>query len=62
MAGSCEHGNEFFSSIKGGEFISQLKTFNNFSKTTLPRGSGLICTVVNLRWGPDLWYNLNLRW
>jgi hypothetical protein len=36
MVGSCEHGNELPSSIKGGEFLDQLSDNKLLKKDSVP--------------------------
>ena len=44
MAGTCECGNETSGSIKCGEFLDQLKTFN-FSRRSLFHGAGKLVST-----------------
>jgi hypothetical protein len=41
MAGSCEHGNEPWGSIKCGEFLDYIRVTVSFSRPTLLHGSYL---------------------
>jgi hypothetical protein len=36
LAGFCEHANRLFSSIKGGEFLDQLRDYLLFIKDSAP--------------------------
>jgi len=44
VAGTCECGNETSGSIKCGEFLDQLKTFN-FSRRSLFHGAGKLVST-----------------
>jgi hypothetical protein len=43
VANSCEHGNEYLGSIKGGEFLDQVRDNQLLKKDSAPQ----ICLAVN---------------
>jgi hypothetical protein len=46
VAGSCEHGNEPFGSIKGRELLDQLSNYQSLRKDSVPKSKFLFWIVV----------------
>jgi hypothetical protein len=47
VAGCCEHGNETYSSMKGGEFLDKLSAHQLFKKDFAPWNNRIVTSVVS---------------